>query len=429
LSGETPVISPEVLKDKYVFLGFSAPGLYDLRPSPISGVFPGVEIHATLLDNFLSQDFIRQMPRQITVILIILIALIGSASISAFKSPVSIVMGSLLNLSLPIFFAVWCYAKGWWMPIVACEIASGISMLLCLSVSYATEGRQKRFIKQAFRQYLSHELIEQLIENPDMLKLGGQRKMISIFFSDIQGFTSISEKLEPEELTAFLNDYLTAMTDIIIEEGGTVDKYEGDAIIAFWNAPLDLPEHAVRCVTAALRCQAKLTAMRPVFYERIRQNTYMRIGINTGYAVVGNFGSQTKFDYTMIGDSVNLAARLEGVNKQFRTYTMISEFTKAQLNNAVAVREIAKVAVVGRREPVKVYEPMTHQEYQAKQEIFETFDKGLNLFYTGEFDKAESVFSSIADRDPAADAYRIKSKEMKHAKPDHWQGVWVMSSK
>ena len=429
LSGETPVISPEVLKDKYVFLGFSAPGLYDLRPSPISGVFPGVEIHATLLDNFLSQDFIRQMPRQITVILILLIAFAGSASVSALKSPVSIIIGSLLNLSLPILFALWCYVEGWWMPIVVCEIASGTSMLLCLSVSYATEGRQKRFIKQAFRQYLSHELIEQLIENPDMLKLGGQRKMISIFFSDIQGFTSISEKLEPEELTAFLNDYLTAMTDIIIEEGGTVDKYEGDAIIAFWNAPLDLPEHAVRCVTAALRCQAKLTAMRPVFYERIRQNTYMRIGINTGYAVVGNFGSQTKFDYTMIGDSVNLAARLEGVNKQFRTYTMISEFTKAQLNNAVAVREIAKVAVVGRREPVKVYEPMTHQEYQAKQEIFETFDKGLNLFYTGEFDKAESVFSSIADRDPAADAYRIKSKEMKHAKPDHWQGVWVMSSK
>jgi adenylate cyclase len=429
LAGETPVISPELLKDKYVFLGFSAPGLYDLRPSPISGVFPGVEIHATLLDNFLSQDFIHQMPRQIVVFLILLMALVGSASMSALKSPVSIVMGSLLNLSLPILFALWCYVKGWWMPIVVCEISSGTAMLLCLAVSYATEGRQKRFIKQAFRQYMSHEVVEQLIEHPDMLKLGGQRKMLSIFFSDIQGFTSISEKLEPEELTAFLNDYLTAMTDIIMEEGGTVDKYEGDAIIAFWNAPLDLPEHAIRCTTAALRCQEKLKAMRPVFYERIRQNTYMRIGVNTGYAVVGNFGSQTKFDYTMIGDSVNLAARLEGVNKQFGTYTMISEFTKEQLKDAVAVREIAKVAVVGRREPVKIYEPMAHKEYQANREIFETFAKGLNLFYAGDFDKAESVFSSIADRDPAAGAYRIKSMEMKHAKPEHWQGVWVMSSK
>ncbi len=429
LSGEQPVISPDVLKDKYVFLGFSAPGLYDLRPSPVSGVFPGVEVHATLLDNFLSQDFIRTMPRRITAILIFIIAYVGTISISVLKNPVSIVMGSFLNLSAPILLSLWAYTEGWWMPVVVCEIASGSAMLLSLAVSYATEGRQKRFIKQAFQQYLSHEIIEQLIQNPALLRLGGQRKMISIFFSDIQGFTSVSEKLEPEELTAFLNDYLTAMTDIIIAEGGTVDKYEGDAIIAFWNAPLDLPDHAIRCVKAALRCQAKLAEMRPMFYERIRQNVFMRIGINTGYAVVGNFGSQTKFDYTMIGDSVNLAARLEGVNKQFGTYTMISEFTKEQIEDAVAAREIAKVAVVGRKEPVTIYEPMSHEQYQAKHDLFETFAQGLKRFYEGQFDEAETIFATIAEHDAAAEAYRIKCAEMIAAKPQHWHGVWVMSSK
>ena len=194
-------------------------------------------------------------------------------------------------------------------------------------IYYTTEGRQKLFIKNAFKQYLSPAVIEELIQHPERLKLGGERRVLSIFFSDLEGFTGISEGLEPEELTALLNEYLSAMTDIIQEEGGTVDKYEGDAIIAFWNAPLLQPDHAERCVRAALRCQEKLAEMRPAFRERIGKDLRMRIGINSGPAVVGNMGSHTRFDYTMLGDAVNLAARLEGINKQFGTYTILSQAT------------------------------------------------------------------------------------------------------
>ncbi len=177
------------------------------------------------------------------------------------------------------------------------------------------------------------------------------------------------------------------MTDIIQEEGGTVDKYEGDAIIAFWNAPLPQPDHAVRCVRAALRCQAKLAEMRPAFRERIGKDLRMRIGINSGPAVVGNMGSHTRFDYTMLGDAVNLAARLEGINKQFGTYTIISQATLDLLAGTVPVRELSRVSVVGRREPVTIYEPMFPAEYASRKEDLRVFAEGLEEFYRGRFDR------------------------------------------
>jgi adenylate cyclase len=261
------------------------------------------------------------------------------------------------------------------------------------------------------------------------LKLGGERRTLSIFFSDLEGFTSISEGLAPEELTALLNDYLSAMTDIIQEEGGTVDKYEGDAIIAFWNAPLEVPEHATRAVRAALRCQADLAKMRIGFKKRIGKDMFMRIGINTGPAVVGNLGSHTRFDYTMLGDAVNLAARLEGVNKQFGTYTMISQSTRDLLQDALAVRELARVAVVGRKEPVTVYEPLFAEEYEVRKDALKTFAKGLAFFYKGDFSTALEIFSTIQNLDPAAAAYANKCQMLIETQPQNWQGVWVMTSK
>ncbi len=296
-------------------------------------------------------------------------------------------------------------------------------------MNYITEGRQKRFIKDAFRQYLSPVFIEQLIQNPERLKLGGERKVLSIFFSDLQGFTSISEKLDPEELTILLNEYLTEMTVIIQEEGGTVDKYEGDAIIAFWNAPIDVDNHAVKIVRASLRCQERLAEMRPGIRELIGMNLMMRIGINTGPAVVGNMGSRTRFDYTMLGDSVNLAARLEGTNKQFGTYTMISQFTKEQAGNEFAFREIARVTVVGKQKPVTVYEPMFWDEYEAVKDILDQFAKGLELFYSGSFKQAREVFASIRDIDPPGAAYEEKCKILADSSPKNWRGVWVMTTK
>ena len=430
LNGEAPTIQdPDAFKDKYVLFGFTAPGLYDLRSAAVGGVYSGVEIHATLLDNFLSGDFIRAVPAGLIVIFIIMLALSSAVLTSAFSGLRGIVSVSSLFLAAPIGLSLGAYIYGFWLPIIAPETAVVLAIVLALIFNYITEGRQKRFIKNAFQQYLSPAVIEQLLQNPDRLKLGGERKSLSIFFSDLQGFTSISEGLDPEALTQLLNDYLSAMTDIVHDEGGTVDKYEGDAIIAFWNAPLDVPDHAVRVIQAALRCQARLAELRPAFRERIGKDMHMRIGVNTGMAVVGNMGSHTRFDYTMLGDAVNLAARLEGANKQFGTYTMISHATRQLVGDAFAVRELARVAVVGRKEPVTVYEPMFTETYHRKKEMLDKFAKGLDFFYQGRFQQAREVFHAIQDSDPPATAYFKKCGELIVTVPENWQGVWVMTSK
>ncbi len=430
LNGEQPNIrDPNAFKDKYVMFGFSAPGLYDLRPSPISGVYPGVEIYATLLDNFLSGDFMRQLPTPVTVTLLIILSLICAVSVTYFKSVLGSVIAIAVFISFPVFLSFGAYQQGFWLPLVVQEIAIVVTIGLVLVINFATEGRQKRFIKNAFKHFLSPAVIEQLIVHPERLKLGGERRVLSIFFSDLQGFTSISENLEPEPLIELLNEYLTAMTDIIHEEGGTIDKYEGDAIIAFWNAPLEISDHAVKAVRAALRCQARLAEMRPAFRKRIGTDMHMRIGINTGSAVVGNLGSHTRFDYTVIGDAVNLAARLEGANKQFGTFTMISQSTYDLIQKNFKTRELARLTVVGRNEPVTVYEPMMPADYETRKEIFNTFNRGLDLFYKGDIGHSEKVFAEIQAHDPAAEAYAQKCRTLLNTELKDWHGVWVMKTK
>ncbi len=434
---EGGILSPEdraAFKDKYVLIGFSAPGLFDLRPSPVASVYPGVAIQATVLDNLLSADFIRNSPGWADLTLLFLLPLLCSLLMMLFTGTGMISGVSLLFILLPPFLGIMAYLQGIWLPIVLFEAALLLTIFGTLAVKYATEGRQKRFIKSAFGQYLSPAVIDRLIHDPDQLQLGGERRNLSIFFSDLQGFTTISEGLTPEQLTDLLNRYLTAMTDIITQEGGTVDKYEGDAIIAFWNAPLDLPEHALHCVRAALRCQAKLSQLRPEFQKEFGHELHMRIGINTGDASVGNFGSLTKFDYTIIGDAVNLAARLEGANKEFGTYTMISWTTRDSLGDAFAFRPLGMIAVKGREDrPVTIYEPMYKKEFDVRKELFETFGAGLSAFWAGEFQKAESLFSEIAKFDPAAGAYGEKCRQLlshpPESWPEKWDGVWVMTSK
>jgi len=419
------------LDGKYVLFGFSAPGLKDLRATPISATTAGVEINATVLDNLLANDFLADFPAWMTVTLLCF-AIAACGTLAFFLSdPIENAIIGVVFLAVPVLLAFWAYQRGFWMPLAIQEMGTMATVLAALLVNYATEGRQRRFLKAAFRQYLSPTFIEQLIQHPDRLKLGGERREISIFFSDIQGFTSISERLQPEELTAFLNEYLSAMTDIIHEEGGTIDKYEGDAIIAFWNAPVELPDHAAHVVRAALRCQQKLAEMRPAMKLKVGRDVFMRVGVNTGFAVVGNMGSRTRFDYTMLGDSVNLASRLEGVNKEFGTYCMISQFTKDKLPpNTFALRELARVAVVGRREPVTVYEPMFLEEYAAWKDAFEVFHEGLSAFYGGHVQKAVEIFRSIKELDPAAAAYLKKCEEfLPSPLPEDWRGVWVMTSK
>ena len=264
-NGEAPVIKNlEEFKDAYVFFGFSAPGLFDLRPTPVSGVYPGVEISATMLDNLLANDFIRPVPTNMVIVLTLIITLLAGMATSSASGIFKSVMVYVFFICVPVILCLIAYRLGFWLPLVVQEAGVAVTLFGAGLIYYTTEGRQKMFIKNAFKQYLSPDVIDQLIVHPERLKLGGERRMLSIFFSDLEGFTSISEGLDPEALTNLLNIYLTAMTDIIHEEGGTVDKY-GDAIIAFWNAPLEQSDHATRCVRAVLRCQAKLAQMRPSF--------------------------------------------------------------------------------------------------------------------------------------------------------------------
>lgn len=427
--GRAPIIDPDDLLDKYVFFGFSATGLYDLRPTPMGGVSPGVIVNATALDNMLSGDFMRPATFAENSVSTLLFAVFAGLSVALISSLWATVGASALAVAAPAAYAMAAYHQGVWHGLAVQLTGCLLAMFLAGAFKYATEGRQKRFIKSAFRQYLSPQVIDQLLQNPDKLTLGGEKRELTIFFSDLEGFTSISEGLTPEELTSVLNDYLTAMTDIIQESGGTVDKYEGDAIIAFWNAPVDQPDHAMRGVQAALRCQDKLAEMRPALRERTGKEFRMRIGLNTGHAVVGNLGSHDRFDYTMLGDSVNLAARLESINKQFATYTMISRSTLDQLDNTIPVRELSTLRVVGKNEAVSVFEPMTETGYAAMKAVIEPFSQGLRHFYAGDFAQAITCFDAIADTDPAAARCAAKCRELRDTPPEHWDGVWTMHSK
>lgn len=418
----------KLFRGKYVLFGFSAPGLFDLKSAPVDPVYPGLEIHATLLDNFLSNDFMQVLHP--AVVILILSSLSFFCTLFILRcSGIIIAIPALLAVFFPPVLSFLFYETGYWMPLVVMEMTVALSIFLSLSVKYITEGRKKRYIKNAFRHYLSPHVINEIISHPDRLQLGGTRRTLSIFFSDLQGFTSISEGLTPEQLTDFLNDYLSEMTDIILEEDGTVDKYEGDAIIAFWNAPLAVPDHALRCVRAALRCQQKLAEMRPAFTERLGKEVFMRIGINTGPAVVGNLGSRSRFDYTMLGDSVNLAARLEGVNKAFGTYTLVSRFTREKLADHFHFRELGRVAVVGRQEPVTIFEPMDKEKARALSPVLEKFSESLSFFYQGDFIRAEALFNRTAKTDPPAARYAQRCRILIASPPNSWNGVWEMTEK
>jgi len=428
-NGEKPAVNPKDFRDCYVFFGFSAPGLLDLRSLPLSGIYPGVMIHATMLENILSESFIRQTSQSVFLFVTFMLALFTGVSSSLVSNIFKTAAIYCTSLLLPFVLCALAYKNGYWLPLVMPETAVILTLFSAGVVYYNTEGKQKRFIKDAFQQYLSPAVIEELIQNPERLKLGGERRQLSIYFSDLEGFTSISEKLSPEELTTVLNEYLSAMTEIIHEEGGTVDKYEGDAIIAFWNAPLLQADHPVRCVRAALRCQQKLAEMRPHFRERIQRDLKMRIGMNTGAAVVGNMGSKSRFDYTMMGDAVNLASRLEGINKEFGSYTMISKSTRDEIGAVFPARELSRVRVVGKKESVTVYEPMFMEDYEANKDVYEKFDQGLQFYYQGDFATALDIFMNIAQKDAPARVYVEKCRELMAEKPDHWDGTWVMTKK
>jgi len=425
--GQAPPIDPGLLKDCYVFFGYSAPGLYDLQPTPVGDKYPGVEVHATLLDNLLERSFLRDAPRSFVVPVVLLLGALSGVAGTLSRKVWQTVLGFLVFLAIPFALGFAVYNRGLWWPVMAGEVAVGLALVGAVVVNYATEGRQKAFLKNAFKHYLGAEVIEQIIADPSRLKLGGEKRELSIFFSDIEKFSGFSERLDPPTLTALLNDYLSDMSAIIQQEGGYLDKYIGDAIVAFWNAPMDQPDHAERACRAAVRCARKLAERRPEFERRTGAVVKARVGLNTGAVAVGNMGSYERFNYTILGDAANLASRLEGANKAFGTYALVSETTWEASGGRFVGRELGRLRVVGRKAPVRVYE-LAGLPGEPRPDHFAPFEASLAHFYEGRFAEALAGFERLPE-DPASKSYTAQCRELIARPPADWDGVLNLTEK
>ncbi len=425
--GKPPLVDPAEFKDSFVFLGGLAPGLLDFRPGPFPGVYPGVEMHATTFDNLLHADFLREVPYSVAVLAgAIALALVIATSMYFIRFQM---------VMLAFLFVVWvgvCFGVGdlgYWLPLVNPMVSMVLATIASVAFQYQLEGKQHRFIRSAFQYYVTPEVIEKIVADPTTLSLGGERRDLSIFFSDIAGFTSLSESMEPAKLVQFLNKFLSEMTDIILKSGGTIDKYEGDAIIAFWNAPLSIPDHHQRAVKVALACQRRLHELADYFMSTYGAVVKMRVGLNTGVVTVGNFGSSTRFNYTIIGDAANLASRLEGANKVFGSQVLVTDATRESAIDGVTWRKIGDITVVGKRNVVRVWQPLDAVVNAREIETLLSYCEGLKRFEEGDLEGALEHFRE-AEADPASQAYirRIK-KVLELPREGTFSPVWNLSEK
>jgi adenylate cyclase len=429
--GKAPQVPPQEFAGKLVIVGTTAPGLFDLRPSPFSARYHGMEILATATDNILQMDFVRLPSFLIVYGLMLFFALLVGVGVSLLKRIWAILLFFLLALLLPAAAVTGAFHSGYWLDFVSPEVGVLTSFIGASLLKYSLEGKQRRFIKSVFRHYLSPHVIEEILEDPSRLRLGGEAREVSSFFSDVAGFTSISEGLSPENLVNLLNAYLSAMTDIILSLGGTLDKYEGDAIIAFWNAPLDQSDHALLACRAALRCQKKLRELSPEFKAHYGHEMTMRIGLNSGPAVIGNMGSSQRFDYTAMGDTINLAARLEGACKQYKVSILIGETTYEKVKDVIVAREVDLIRVVGKKKPVHVYEIIGEKGDIAVSEAekVEVFSRGLALYRNREWEKAQTVFQQLRDDELAKILTARASNFIQIPPPADWDGVFDLKNK
>jgi adenylate cyclase len=348
----------EALRDKIVFVGASGSGLFDVRPNPFGPADPGVLIHATLADNILNRDYLRRAAPAADIAAVLAAALLAALAVWGLASAWAAAGSGAALLVLYVATAFWLFAaRGLWLDVAAPSLAILFTFTGGMVVNYVTEGRQKRQIREMFSKYVAPEYVAQLAEDPSRLHLEGRRAELSILFSDIRGFTSISEKMQPTEVIGFLNEYLSEMALIVKDAGGTLDKFIGDAVMAFWGEPVPRADHAERACDCALRMRAATQQMAERFAREGKPPIRIGIGINTAEVVVGNIGSlDHKLDYTVIGDGVNLASRLEGLNKEFSTTIILSEFTLAKLAGRYDVRPLGDVKVKGKEKPVAIFE-------------------------------------------------------------------------
>ncbi|HIL87185.1 MAG TPA: adenylate/guanylate cyclase domain-containing protein [Deltaproteobacteria bacterium] len=422
----------DLIADKIVLVGDTSEVSHDIFETPVGEIY-GVEFLANTISTIMNGAPIQPADSswEVAILIVLMLLVLGLSQLPKLET-----LAFLAVLAAYIALAFYAYAyHGIAFSMSYALFALILSFVAINLYKFILERRQKAFIKGAFSQYLSPTVIDAIVKDPSKLTLGGERREMTAYFSDIQKFSTISESLTPEELVNLLNLYLTEMCDIISSYHGTVDKFEGDAIIAFWGAPLDQPDHAKLACFATLDMQKRLMEMRKQFREEERPQLFVRMGINSGPIVVGNMGSSQRMDYTIMGDAVNLAARLEGANKFYKTYTMISEFTYAQAGEFLDSRPTDIIRVVGRKTPVTVYEVLERKNQLSgdKALVVENYLLGYECYRNRDFAAATPLFEKaleIDEEDGPSAEYLKRCEAFKLQPPGKdWDGVHTLTEK
>ncbi|MBN1533075.1 MAG: CHASE2 domain-containing protein [Spirochaetes bacterium] len=430
------VLMVESLKDSIVVAGLTGTSSHDLTTIPIATDYARVGAYFNTINTVLQNRFIHRVGFLTNCFIMLLISIAIGYVIKRLKARMAllVITGSAIGLSIAIILAF--VIADIWVDQLGITLSLLLPSTILGSIKFINEESQKRFIKMAFSYYLAPGVIDEIIQNPDSLVLGGENREITIFFSDVASFSSISEKLTPPELVSFLNEYLSEMTEIILSYSGTVDKYIGDAIMAFYGAPTNFPDHAMKACLAAIDMKRRLRELQEEWRKSGRQDIISaRMGINTGMAVVGNMGSKSKMDYTAMGDAVNLASRLEGANKYYSTNAMISESTYEMVKEQVEARRLDIIRVVGKKEAVGIYELLGKKGTLPDRMygMLEKYTQALGAFEERDWKHARHLFrqglQTVDDDGPSLTYIERCNQFLRKPPPKNWDGVYSMKSK
>lgn len=428
--------NPETLFGALVLVGTTAPGLLDLRNTPVQSVYPGVEVHANIISGILDGR-IKERPAYTFGIELVTLLFIGL--VLTILLPILSPLWTTLVTTLLMVLLAWGNLYMWQKANFVLPLASPLMLILTLffyhmSYGFFVESRGKRQIAKMFGQYIPTELVEEMNKSGKEFTIGGESREMTVLFSDVRGFTTISEGLKPDELTRLMNAFLTPMTHVIHVNRGTIDKYMGDAIMAFWGAPMEDPRHAYHGITAGLYMVKKMYELKDEFRAKGWPELKIGVGLNTGSMNVGNMGSEFRMAYTVLGDAVNLGSRLEGLTKNYGVSLLVSEYTKAKAPEFL-YRELDRVRVKGKNEPVIIFEPVilaSEASEELKQNL-ELFQKSLALYLKQDWDGAEKILKELVEREPERLVYKIYLERIEHfrmAPPgEDWDGVFTFTTK
>src|SRR5882672_1045780 len=422
---------PARVKDRIMIIGTTAAALFDFKASPV-GEVAGMEMHATAIRNILEREYLREAPLAESLLITVALAL-ATALLTRYSSAA---VGGAASIGLLLAYtgaSVAIFANHWIVDLVTPLVAIVFSYAAASAVNFLYEGRQRLRIKRDFQSYVSPKVVEKILANPDALSLKGERKTLTMFFMDFAGFTSMSELLDPLELVALISEYHNEAAEEIFRTEGTIDQYMGDAIMAFWNDPIAQEDHPLRACMTAIAAQKRLRQMAVKMKERGLPEMRARIGLNTGMATVGNMGAKHQVGYTVIGDEVNLASRLEGVNKEFGTEIIVSEATRVPAGDRIDVRELALIKVKGKKVPVRIFEliGLKGEAPPDRLERAKKFEEAFAEFRARRFSKAWEMFLSLNQKgDRPSEVYvSLCERYMSEPPPADWDGSYQMEHK